>query len=117
MSVATNLRTGSPGDPAPRWKILAVYGMPGVGKSHFARVLFEAYRTTHHGRKEIVTCDPPCAEPVTLAGVASMLAAKLIGPAMAGVEPEACLQALRSVLSGPGNLLVVDGLGEGLARR
>ena len=29
------------GGIAPRWKILALYGMPGVGKTHFAKKVFD----------------------------------------------------------------------------
>lgn len=96
-----------------RCRILAIYGMPGVGKSRLARALYELLAPSHDGKQIYVSCDPDRPEPATLEAIADRIAAETGWTSPADGSVARCFQYLKAYFQNPRNLIVVDDLAAG----
>ncbi|MEY9857791.1 tetratricopeptide (TPR) repeat protein [Catenulispora sp. GAS73] len=98
------------------WAILAMHGMPGVGKSAFATELWGRLHSQHPGEHAFVRWEPEWGEP-TRAAVVRRLLVELKVPEreLIGAGDDLCERQLRHNLQDkPGHLIVIDGLCRGI---
>src|ERR1051326_6717893 len=98
------------------WAILAMHGMPGVGKSAFPNELWGRLAPQHKGKHAIVRWEPSWDSPTT-ASIVRKLLVELGVPVgeISGAGDDLCERQLRSILHDrDGHLILIDGLVEGI---
>ena len=98
------------------WTILAMYGLPGVGKTALAQEMWGRLSAAHTGSRVQVTWDRPLGAPFDRDAFARKLLAELgIGEdRLRTADEDVCLLLLAGALRGSRNLVLIDGLTEGL---